>query len=221
MIKAIIFDVDGTLIDSNDAHAKAWQAVFREHGFEFPYEKVRHNVGKGADQYLQAFLSPEDIERLQDKLTKRRLEIFKQDYASEIQPFPCVKELFTAIRESGKKTALATSAKKDELQSYMKLIGIEDLLDVKTTADDAEKSKPHPDIFQAALGKLAPIEPAEALVIGDTPYDMEAAGKAGLRSIGFRCGGFPEDELRQAGASEVLQDAEELLKRWPDKYAKL
>jgi phosphoglycolate phosphatase-like HAD superfamily hydrolase len=128
-----------------------------------------------------------------------------------------VRELFERIKEDDKRIALASSAKGDELSVYKRIANIEDLVEEETSSDDAEKSKPHPDIFEAALGELGGIEPAHAAVIGDTPYDAEAAGRAGLRNrIGVLCGGFPEKELRAAGMVEIYQDPADLLSQYED-----
>ena len=109
---------------------------------------------------------------------------------------------------------MASSAKQNELRRYKEIAGIEDLLETETSSDDAEKSKPHPDIFHAALGRLKGIEAGEALVIGDTPYDAQAAGKAGLRTIGVTCGGWPEKTLREAGCIAVYRDPADLLRNY-------
>jgi HAD superfamily hydrolase (TIGR01549 family) len=212
-VRAVVFDVDGTLVDSVDAHARAWQDTFRHFGYDFAYSDLRHNVGKGADQYLTAFLSEDEIKRLGNKMVEWRLERFKSEYLPTVKPFPCVRELFEHLRSKRLSIALASSAKGEELDSYLKLIRVEHLLDARTTADDADKSKPHPDIFQAALGKLR-VEPIEAVVIGDTPYDAEAATRAGIPAVGVLCGGFEEQELRTAGFHEIYRDPEDLLRRW-------
>jgi HAD superfamily hydrolase (TIGR01509 family) len=212
-VRAVVFDVDGTLVDSVDAHAKAWQHTFRQFGHDFAYSDLRHNVGKGADQYLAAFLSEDAIKRLGGTMVQWRLERFKSEYLPGVKAFPCVRELFEHLRKQKLSIALASSAKSEELDAYLKLIGVEDLLDARTTSDDAEKSKPHPDIFEAALSKLR-VGPGDAVVIGDTPYDAEAATRAGIPSVGVLCGGFDERELRDAGFREIYRDPEDLLKRW-------
>ena len=120
-------------------------------------------------------------------------------------------ELFERVNREGLRIALASSAKADELKTYKKLADITDLVEEETSADDAEKSKPHPDIFEAALGRLKDVEPSEAVVVGDTPYDAEAAGRAGVKTVGLLCGGFPEDDLRAAGCVRIYRDAAHLL----------
>ena len=130
------------------------------------------------------------------------------------KPFPKVRELFECIRSDGKQIALASSAPEKELEFYKKLLNISDLLAEETSADDAEKSKPEPDIFQAAVDKLKDIEPADCIVIGDTPYDATAACKAGIRTIGVLCGGFPEQWLRDSGCIEIYRDPADLLARY-------
>jgi phosphoglycolate phosphatase-like HAD superfamily hydrolase len=122
-----------------------------------------------------------------------------------------VRELFERVKAEKLQIALASSAKGDELKAYKKVAGIEDLVEEETSADDAEKSKPHPDIFEAALERLDGVAPSEAVVLGDTPYDAEAAGKAGIETVGLLCGGFPEEDLRAAGCVRIYRDAAHLL----------
>jgi HAD superfamily hydrolase (TIGR01549 family) len=196
LIKAVIFDVDGTLVDSVDLHARAWQEAFAHFGKQIPYERVRYQIGKGGDQLMPVFLSKEELEEFGDELEKYRGELFKREYMSRVRAFPEVRELFERINSDGKQIALASSAKGEELATYKKIANIEDLVEEETSKDDAEKSKPHPDIFEAALARLGDPKKSETIVVGDTPYDAEAAGKAGLRTIGFLCGGFPREDLR-------------------------
>jgi HAD superfamily hydrolase (TIGR01549 family) len=214
MLKAIIFDIDGTLVDSVDLHARAWQEAFRHFGREVEFEKVRHQIGKGGDQLMPVFFSAEELERFGEEMEKFRGDIYKRDYISRVRAFPQVRELFERIRRDGKRIALASSAKRDELKVYKELARITDLIEEETSADDAEKSKPHPDIFEAALAALGDVRADEAIVIGDTPYDAEAAGKINLRTIGVLCGGFPEAELRAAGCTDIYQDPADLLARF-------
>jgi HAD superfamily hydrolase (TIGR01509 family) len=214
MINAVIFDVDGTLIDSVDFHAKAWQRAFAEFGREFGFARIRNQIGKGGDQLLPVFLSEEEIEDFGEKVEKRRGEIFKRDYLPRLKPFPKVPELFRKILADGKKIALGSSAPEDELAQYKKIIGIEKLVKAETSADDAEKSKPEPDIFAAALEKLGDIPAENVIVVGDTPYDAQAAGKLNLQTIGVLCGGFPEKSLREAGCIAIYQDPADLLEKY-------
>jgi HAD superfamily hydrolase (TIGR01549 family) len=214
MLKAIIFDIDGTLVDSVDLHARAWQEAFRHFGREVEFEQVRHQIGKGGDQLMPVFFSAEELERFGEEMEKFRGDLYKREYISRVRAFPQVRELFERISRDGKRIALASSAKKDELKVYKELARITDLVEEETSADDAEKSKPHPDIFEAALAALGDVQPDEAIVIGDTPYDATAAGKAGLRTIGVLCGGFPEAELRTAGCTDIYRDPADLLARY-------
>jgi HAD superfamily hydrolase (TIGR01509 family) len=142
--------------------------------------------------------------------------LFKERYLHRIKPFPGVRELFQRVIADGKAIALASSAKEDELAQYKKIANIADLIDVETSSDDAEKSKPHPDIFRAALAKLDIAEPGRVLVVGDTPYDAEAAARAGLRTVGLLCGGWSEDELRWAGCVAVFRDPADILARYAE-----
>lgn len=209
MITAVIFDVDGTLVDSVDLHAQAWAETFEEFGKAIPVEQIRTQIGKGSDQLLPTFWSKEEIERIEKPLTERRKEIFAKKYLPKVRGFAGVRPLFQRLLAENKKIALASSAVGEELKAYKECVQITDLLDAETSADDAEKSKPHPDIFEAALHRLGHPSPAETIVIGDTPYDIEAASRAGIASIAVRSGGFPEDTLR--GAVAIYQDPADLL----------
>jgi HAD superfamily hydrolase (TIGR01509 family) len=211
VIKAVIFDVDGTLIDSVDLHARAWQEALAHFGKQFDFERVRYQIGKGGDQLLPVFLTQDELEEFGEKLEEYRGKLFKREYLSRVKAFPAVRELFQRVIGEGLQTALASSAKADELKTYKKIANIEDLVEEETSSDDAEKSKPHPDIFEAALSRLGDMNPTEAVVVGDTPYDAEAAGKAGLQTIGFLSGGFAEEDLRAAGCATIYRDAADLL----------
>ena len=211
MPKAVIFDVDGTLVDSVDLHARAWQDAFRAFGHDIDFKKIRDQIGKGGDQLMPVFLNKDELEARGQELEQTRKEIFKERYLSQVQAFPKVRDLFEKLLADGLKVALASSAKGDELQRYKQLARIDDLLDTETSSDDAEKSKPHPDIFEAAIKRLNGIAPQDAVVVGDTPYDAEAASRAGIRTVGLRCGGWSEDALRQAGCIAVYADPADLL----------
>lgn len=211
MPKAVIFDVDGTLVDSVDQHAQAWQDAFRDFGNDVGFLAIRGQIGKGGDQLMPVFLSKEEMRDKADKLDKHRSDVFKQNYLPLVRAFPGVRDLFQRLLADGWQIALASSAKNDELDAYKRLARIEDLVDTNTTSEDAEKSKPHPDIFQAALDRLQGCSAKDVFVVGDTPYDAQAAAKAGMKTIGVLCGGFPENDLRTAGCIAIFQDPEDLL----------
>ena len=210
-MRAVIFDIDGTLLDSVDLHAKAWVEAFRHFGVETEEAEVRRQIGKGGDQLMPVFLPKERVAEQGKEIESYRSDLFKRDYLDRVKPFPGVRPLFERIRREGLSIALASSGKKDEVAHYQDLLGIGDLVDVATSSDDADRSKPHPDIFEAAIGKLDGIAPDEMIVVGDTPYDAEAAAKAGLRTIGFLCGGFPEEDLKAAGCVAIYRDPQHLL----------
>lgn len=214
MITAAIFDVDGTLVDSVDFHAEAWQRAMKKYGKEVKFEDVRAQIGKGGDQLMPVFFSEEELKKFGKEMEKYRGELFKKEYLNRIEPFPQVRELFERIRQDGKKIALASSAVEEELEHFKKILNIGDLLQGDTNADDAEKSKPHPDIFEAAMKELGDPRAEDALVVGDTPYDAEAAAKAKIQIIGFLSGGFPEESLRDAGCIAIYKDPADLLARY-------
>lgn len=217
MPDALIFDIDGTLLDSVDLHAQAWQEAFQHFGHNFPFDKIRFQIGKGGDQLLPEFLSKEEIEEKGKEITEFRSSLFKKKFLSQVKPFPGVRELFQKVLANGQKLALASSAKGDELKIFEQIAHIDDLVQVETSSADAEKSKPHPDIFEAAMDRLGKdIRPEDALVIGDTPHDAVAAKRAGLRTVGVLCGGFTEEQLREAGCIAVYEGPEDLLRRYDD-----
>ena len=215
--KAVIFDIDGTILDSVDLHAKAWREAFEHFGYSFSFESIRSQIGKGGDQLLPVFLSEEEQKTKGDEIKQYRGDLFKKKYLREVKPFPGVRDLFLKIKANGQRTALASSAKGDELGVFAKIAGVDDLLDTATSSADAEKSKPHPDIFESALAKLGDsVDRSSVVVVGDSPHDAEAAKKAGLRMIGVLCGGFAEADLRAAGAGSIYSGPKELLERFEE-----
>ena len=216
VIKAAIFDVDGTLVDSVDAHARSWVATFAEFGHPVEYDEMRQQIGKGGDQLLQEFLSEKEINEFGKQIEEARKNLFQREYLPEVKGFPLTRELFQRIVDDGKQIALASSANGEELDAYKKKADIADLVDAETSKDDVEKSKPHPDIFDAALSKLHSVERNEVIVIGDTPWDAIAARRAGMKMIGVLCGGFPAGELRSNGCIAIYRDPADLLRRYAE-----
>lgn len=214
MISAAIFDLDGTLVDSNDLHVKAWQETFRHFGKEIPVEKLREQIGKGGDQYLPVFLNEREMREIGKQVDEFRGQIFQEKYLPRVRPFPRVRALLERLRSDGKKIALASSGKAEEVDHYAKLAGIDELVESQTTADDVVHSKPKADVFIAALRTLGNLPPEQAVAVGDTPYDVEAAKKINLPTIALLCGGFPGEALRDAGALAIFRDPADLLDRY-------
>jgi HAD superfamily hydrolase (TIGR01549 family) len=214
MIRAVIFDIDGTLIDSVDLHARAWQETLRRYGCEVAFEDVRNQIGKGGDQLMPVFLPARQVEQQGKEIEQQRGELFKREYLPQVKRFPCVPELFARLQGDGKKIALASSAKGDELATYKRIAEIERFIEAETSSEDADRSKPEPDIFLAAMSRLGSIDPDEIIVVGDSPYDAEAGRKAGLRPIGVLCGGFAPEKLEAAGCVALYRDPADLLARY-------
>jgi HAD superfamily hydrolase (TIGR01549 family) len=213
---AFIFDIDGTLVDSNELHVDSWDRAFRRFDKQFPREKLRAQIGKGSDQYLPQFLRPDEIERFGKKLDDYRSDLFKKEYLPKVRPFPKVRELFQRIRDDDKRIVLASSGKKADTKYYIDLLKIDDLIEGYTSGDDADHSKPAPDIFAASLKKLGGISSADVMTVGDTRFDIEAAAKAGLKTIAFLCGGTPEPVLREAGGIAIYRDPADFLAHYDE-----
>jgi HAD superfamily hydrolase (TIGR01549 family) len=213
-LNAVIFDIDGTLTDSVDIHAMAWQEALRKFGHEVPYARVRKQIGKGGDELLQTLLSRTDFKHHGEELDHYRGELFKRKYLKLIRPLSMVPELFQRIQEQGTRIALASSAKRDEVEHYEKLLQVEELVEHETSSDDAERSKPHPDIFAAAMGRLGNPLATEVIAVGDTPYDAQATAQISLACIGVLSGGWNRQELHRAGCIEVFAGPADLLARF-------
>jgi phosphoglycolate phosphatase-like HAD superfamily hydrolase len=214
MPKAAIFDLDGTLLDSVDLHALAWHEAMERFGHDVSFEKARSQIGKGGDKLIPEFLSYEAQRDHGKELEEWRGRRFKSQYLPLVRPFSAVPDLLRRVRDAGLRIAIGSSAKKDELEKYLDIARIADLVDVKTSSDDVEESKPAPDIFEIVLRKLA-IEGRDAVAIGDSPYDAQAAGKAKIATIGVLCGGFTEDLLREGGCVEVHPGPAALFANFP------
>jgi HAD superfamily hydrolase (TIGR01509 family) len=208
-ITAVLFDVDGTLVDSNDAHAAAWVKAFTEHHVVVDPIEVRRSIGMGGDKLMPAVRGIDEESDLGSKIAQRRGVIFKTEFLPRLEPFPGAADLVAAVARRHVAVA-ASSARKDDLIPLLDIAGARPLLDAWTSSDDAEASKPAPDIVHAAL-KRAKASPAKAVMIGDTPYDIAAARKAGVRAIAFRSGGWLDPDL--TGAVEIYDGAWDLLAR--------
>ncbi|MDQ6860488.1 MAG: HAD family hydrolase [Verrucomicrobiota bacterium] len=215
MLQAVIFDMDGTLVDSNELHVDAWDEAFRHWGKEFPRERLRKQIGKGGDNYLPEFLTGTEMQTIAPEIEKFRGQLFKDKYLERVRPFPKVRDLLQRIRDDGKRVVLASSGNESEVEHYIQLAKIGELTEAFTTKTDVSHSKPSPDVFQRAL-KLLHLQSSDAIVVGDTPYDVQAAKKLDLPTIGLLCGGFSEDELRASGAVAIFRDPADLL----DGYAR-
>lgn len=207
-LRAVILDVDGTLVDSNNAHAHAWVAALAEQGYDVPFARVRRLIGMGGDKLLPQAASIEKDSAIGQKIDQRRQAIFKERYLPQLHAFPRVRALVERMQADGMQIGIASSAKAEELGALLDVAGVADLTDHETSSSDAEESKPDPAIVQAALDKLAcPLN--QVVMIGDTPYDIEAAQRAGIAIIGGRCGGWNDAGL--AGAVAVYDDPADLL----------
>lgn len=214
--RAALLDVDGTLVDSNDLHVEAWRQAFRRHGKDVSRQELQGQMGKGGDLIVRTFLSEDEVRRFGPAVEELHVEIFVRDYQPRERALPGVRALLERMRADGLRLVLATSAKDEELGGHLRVLGIDDLLDHRTSADDAERSKPCPDIFLAALRALPGVPPEQAMVIGDSPWDAKAARLAGLPMLGVLTGGFSEEQLRGNGALEVYADLRELLERYDE-----
>jgi HAD superfamily hydrolase (TIGR01509 family) len=213
MIGAVLLDVDGTLVDSNDAHARAWLDAFGEEGIAADYDRVRRAIGMGGDKLMPHVAGIREDSAQGRRIAARRAEIFKTRYLPGIRPFPRVRELVQRLKDDGFVVVAASSAKKEELHPLLERAGVADLVTTRTSSDDAEESKPDPDIVQAALAQ-AGAAPEHAIMLGDTPYDVAAAARAGVAAVALECGGWRADEL--PGAAAVYGSPADLMERYDD-----
>jgi HAD superfamily hydrolase (TIGR01509 family) len=210
---AVILDVDGTLVDSNNAHAHAWVQAFDDYGIAVAFDQVRRSIGMGGDKLMPLVSGIEESSELGERISERRAQIFKQHHLPRIRPFPRTRELVERIAADGFVLAVASSAKKDELDPLLEIAGVGHLLHRRTSSEDAESSKPDPDIVVAALTQTG-CAPSRAIMIGDTPYDVAAAKRAGIEIVGFECGGWTRESL--AGVVAVYRDPADLLTRYAE-----
>lgn len=213
-LQAVLLDIDGTLVLSNDAHAQSWVDAFREFGYDVSFEQVRSLIGMGGDQ-----LMPRVVPGLTDEegdgsaIAQRRKEIFLKHYAPKLSPANGARQLIQHMLQTGLRLIVASSASNQEMEVLLKAAQVDDLLKETTTSSDAEASKPAPDIVEAALSKLNK-PPNQVLMLGDTPYDIKSANMAGVGAIALRCGGF--DDVTLAGAKAIYDDPADLLAHYAD-----
>jgi HAD superfamily hydrolase (TIGR01509 family) len=212
LYKAVLFDVDGTLVDSNDAHAHAWVEAFAEFGHHVEFERVRPLIGMGADKLMPQLTGIYLWSSDGKALGERRREIFKSRYLPELKPTRGAHRLLEWLRDENLTLLVATSASADEVEGLLRIANGTKLFDAASTKDDAARSKPDPDIVEAALARGG-CDPIDAIMIGDTPYDIEAAQRAGVGMIALRCGGWWDDGAL-GGAVAIYDDPEDLLQQF-------
>jgi HAD superfamily hydrolase (TIGR01509 family) len=208
-LKAMFFDIDGTLVDSNEYHVMAWNEAFRDHGHMTEKGEIRAQIGKGADQLIPS-LFPKMPKEAQDLIAHRHGEIFRLRYLHEVKGFPHATDLVEMLHDKGKRIILASSAEKGEVEHYIDLLKLRHFINGTVTKNDVANSKPAGDIFASALAQVFPMSPSETLAIGDTPYDVESALRAGIKTLALRSGGFSDEVLADAGAPYVYASVKEL-----------
>ena len=213
-IRGVILDIDGTLVNSNDAHARAWVSAFAESGFYVSFNTVRQLIGMGGDKLMPALtgLDPKSAEA--ERIGETRSELFLDEELRSLQPTRGARSLLEHLLGVGFELVVATSAKDDEVRALLEQAGVSDLIQLASSADDAERSKPDPDIVQAAL-RLSGSQAAHSAMLGDTPYDVEAAARARVPAIALRCGGW-WDDAALARAMALYDDPADLLAHFDD-----
>ena len=208
VLEAVLLDIDGTLVDSNDAHALAWVDALAEARHDVTFDSVRRLIGKGGDKLLPELTGIATESGRGKEIEQRRSAIFRKKYLHDLRPFPGTRALLERMHDEGLRLVAATSAREDEMQALLEKTGAAHLFFRATSSSEAERSKPDPDIVQVALQK-ADCRPSAAIMIGDTPYDVEAARKAGVRIVALRSGGWSDEELE--GAIAIYDGPESLL----------
>ncbi len=207
MTKGVLFDVDGTLVDSNDGHALAFSEAFALHGLDVPFARIRPLIGMGGDKLIPE-LAPALDDRLAKRIDEKKGEIFRERYLGQVAPFAGAADLVRALHARGYRLGVASSASGEDLARLLALTGVAGLLTERVSSDEAEHSKPDPDVIQVARRKLG-LAAADVVLVGDTPYDVAAASRAGVGSIAVRSGGWKDDAL--GGALAIYDDTRDLL----------
>jgi HAD superfamily hydrolase (TIGR01509 family) len=206
-----ILDIDGTLVDTNYQHALAWYRAFRQYGIVLPIWRIHRHIGMGGDQMIGALTDERTEQEKGDDIRAAEKTLYFQ-LIGEVQPMADSRTLIEILKQRGHTVVLASSAKQDEVDHYLDLLDVRELADDWTTSADVESTKPAPDLVTTALEK-AGAAPDDAVMVGDTPWDVEAARKAGVATIAVRTGGFGPDELEEAGAKAVFESVTELCER--------
>jgi HAD superfamily hydrolase (TIGR01509 family) len=212
-IQAIILDVDGTLIDSNDEHAHTWVRVLREAGYNVSFEQVRALIGMGGDNLLPKTAHIEKDSEEGKRISKRYLEVFKSDYLPHLRAFPGTRELAAHLRKQGMRVVIGSSSESEVLDTLLEIAGVTEFVEQSVSSKDAKNSKPDPDTVVVALDKLK-LPPENVIMLGDTPYDISAADKVGVKTIALRCGGWSDDDLGAAIA--IYDDPVDLLAHYDE-----
>jgi HAD superfamily hydrolase (TIGR01509 family) len=211
-LPAALLDIDGTLVDSNYQHALAWYRAFREHGHIRPMWRIHRHIGMGGDQMVGSLCGEEAEERDGDAIREAEGRHYS-GMIEEVEPLEGARDLVVDLKESGHRVVLASSAKPEEVDHYLDLLDARDLADDWTSAGDVERTKPAPDLVQTAIAKIGG---GPAVMVGDSTWDCEAAGRAGVHTVAVLTGGFSEAELRAAGAIAVFGSIVELRERLRD-----
>jgi HAD superfamily hydrolase (TIGR01509 family) len=210
--RAAILDVDGTLVDTNYQHALAWYRAFRQSEFVLPIWRIHRAIGMGGDQLVPHLIGEEKAEEHGEEIRAAEKALYK-DMIEECEPLEGARELIRELRENDKVVIFASSAKGSEIEHYLDLLDARETADDWTMSDDVEETKPAPDLVHAAIEKAGT---DDAVMVGDTTWDVEAAKRAGIETIAVMTGGFSADELRDAGAAQVFESIAELRERIGD-----
>jgi HAD superfamily hydrolase (TIGR01509 family) len=210
-VAAAILDIDGTLVDTNYQHALAWYRAFRRHDVVLAVWRIHRHIGMGGDQLVAALTDEAFDDEHGDAVRAAETELYMQ-MIGEVEPMRDARRLIEEIKRRGHTALLASSAKQQEVDHYLDLLDARELADGWTSSADVESTKPEPDLVHAALQK-AGADAGEAVMVGDTPFDVEAARRAGVATLAVMTGGFSEAELRDAGAQDVFESVAELRAR--------
>ncbi len=208
-LRGVLLDIDGTLVDSNDAHALAWVEAMEHHGYKVDYQAVRDAIGMGGDKLLPAILEVDAASEEGKSLSHEHGQIFRSKYLGKVRAFPRIREFVERVQGAGLQVALATSSQPQVIDTLLRFADIDDLVKVAADKSAVNFSKPSPDVIHVAMTKLG-LTPHEVVMIGDTPYDVESARRAGVRVIALRCGGHSDEMLKNATA--IFDDIADLLR---------